>query len=93
MATLPGVIGLVLGLVGPVSVYCDWVRSRVGSATSISVCVCVCVWTYLYVCGHVRVYAYVCFVWGFVGGDANFLSCTGEMKFNSLLYWKMKFSS
>ena len=26
-----------LGLVGPVSVYCDWVRWKVGSATSISV--------------------------------------------------------
>ena len=23
---VPGVIGSVLGLVGPVSVYCDWVR-------------------------------------------------------------------
>ena len=33
----PGVIGSVLGLVGPVSVYCDWVRWKVGSATSISV--------------------------------------------------------
>ena len=28
----PGVIGSVLGLVGPVSVNCDWVRRRVGSA-------------------------------------------------------------
>ena len=26
VATLPGVIGSVLGLVGLVSVYCDWVR-------------------------------------------------------------------
>ena len=26
-----------LGLVGPVSVYCDWVRWKVGSATSVSV--------------------------------------------------------
>ena len=25
----PGVIGSVLGLVGPVSVYCDWVRWKV----------------------------------------------------------------
>ena len=41
-----------LGLVGPVSVYCDWVRWKVGSAASISVWqhvsvqirVCVCVW-------------------------------------------------
>ena len=33
----PGVIGSVLGLVGPVSVYCNWVRWKVGSATSISV--------------------------------------------------------
>ena len=33
----PGVIGLVLGLVGPVSVYCDWVRWKVWSAISISV--------------------------------------------------------
>ena len=33
----PGVIGSVLGLVDPVSVYCDWVRCKVGSATSISV--------------------------------------------------------
>ena len=32
----PGVIGSVPGLVGPVSVYRDWVRWRVGSATSIS---------------------------------------------------------
>ena len=34
---MPGIIGSVLGLVGPVSVYCDWVRWKVGSATSISV--------------------------------------------------------
>ena len=33
----PGGIGSVLGLVGLVSVYCDWVRWKVGSATSISV--------------------------------------------------------
>ena len=33
----PGVIGSVLGLVGPVSVYCDWVRGKVWSATSNSV--------------------------------------------------------
>ena len=31
-----GVIGSVLGLVGPVSVYGDWVRWKVRSATSIS---------------------------------------------------------
>ena len=37
MATLPGVIGSALGLVGPVSVYCDWVRWKVWSAASISV--------------------------------------------------------
>ena len=34
---VPGVIGSVLGLVGPVSVYSDWVRWKVGSATSTSV--------------------------------------------------------
>ena len=34
---MPGVIGSVLGLVGPVSAYYDWVRWKVGSATSISV--------------------------------------------------------
>ena len=33
----PGVTGSALGPVGPVSVYCDWVRQNVGSATSISV--------------------------------------------------------
>ena len=33
----PGVIGSALSLVGPVSVYCDWVRWKVWSATSISV--------------------------------------------------------
>ena len=33
----PGVIGSALGLVGPVSVYCDWVRWKVWSATCISV--------------------------------------------------------
>ena len=33
----PGVIGSVLGLVGLASVYCDWVRWKVWSATSISV--------------------------------------------------------
>ena len=32
-----GVIGSALGLVGPVSVYCDWVRWKIWSATSISV--------------------------------------------------------
>ena len=34
---VPGMIGSVLGLVGPVSVYCDWVRWKVWSTTSISV--------------------------------------------------------
>ena len=34
---VPGGIGSVLGLVGPVSVYCDCVRWKVWSATSISV--------------------------------------------------------
>ena len=29
---MPGVIGSVLGLVGPVSVYCDWVTWKVWSA-------------------------------------------------------------
>ena len=29
VATLPGMIGSALGLVGPVSVYCDWVRWKV----------------------------------------------------------------
>ena len=33
----PGVIRSVLELVGPVSVYCDWVRQKVGPAASISV--------------------------------------------------------
>ena len=33
----PGVIGSALGLVGPVSVYCDLVSWKVGSASSISV--------------------------------------------------------
>ena len=33
----PGVIGSALGLVGPVSVYCDWVRWKVWSATFMSV--------------------------------------------------------
>ena len=32
----PGGIGSVLGLVGPVSVYCEWVRWKVWSATSTS---------------------------------------------------------
>ena len=32
-----GVIGSELGLVGPVLVYCDWVRWKVGSGTPISV--------------------------------------------------------
>ena len=32
-----GVIGSALGLVGQASVYCDWVRYKAGSATSISV--------------------------------------------------------
>ena len=33
----PGIIGSALGLVGPVPVYCDWVRWKVWSATSVSV--------------------------------------------------------
>ena len=32
----PGVIGLVLGLVDPVSEYCDWVRWKFGSTASVS---------------------------------------------------------
>ena len=34
---MPGVKGSVLGLVGPVSVYCDWVRRKDWSVISISV--------------------------------------------------------
>ena len=34
---VPGVIGSGLGLVGLVSVYCDWVRWKIWPATSISV--------------------------------------------------------
>ena len=37
VATLPGATGSALGLVGPVPVYCDWVRQQVGSSTSLSV--------------------------------------------------------
>ena len=39
VATLPGAwrYRSALGLVGPVSVYCDWVRWKIGSASSISV--------------------------------------------------------
>ena len=33
----PGITGSALGLVGPVSVYCDWERWKVWSATSVSV--------------------------------------------------------
>ena len=33
---MPGIIASVLGLAGPASVYCDWVRYKVASATSIS---------------------------------------------------------
>ena len=36
-AKAPGVMGSVLGLVGPLSIYCDSVRWKVGSATSVSV--------------------------------------------------------
>ena len=44
VATLPGVIGSALGLVGLVSVYCDWVRWKVWSATSICVIARKIVW-------------------------------------------------
>ena len=44
----PGVIGSALGLVGPVSVYCDWVRWKVWSATSISV------WQHVKLCEQIR---------------------------------------
>ena len=44
----PGVIGSVLGLVGLVSEYCDWVRWRVGSATSVSV------WQHVKLCEQIR---------------------------------------
>ena len=44
----PGGIGSVLGLVGPVSVYCDWVRWKIGSATSISV------WQYVKLSEQIR---------------------------------------
>ena len=44
----PGVIGSALGLVGPVSVYCDWVRWKVWSATSISV------WQHVKLSGQIR---------------------------------------
>ena len=37
VATLPGAWRYRLGLVGPVSVHCDWVRWKVCSTTSISV--------------------------------------------------------
>ena len=44
----PGVIGSALGLVGPVSVYCDRVRQKVGSATSISE------WQHVKLCEQIR---------------------------------------
>ena len=44
----PGIKGLVIGLVGPVSVYCDWVRWKVGSATSMSV------WQHVNLCEQIR---------------------------------------
>ena len=34
VATLPGIIGSVVGLVGLVPVHCVWVRQQVGSASS-----------------------------------------------------------
>ena len=33
----PGIVGSSLGLVGPAVIYCDWVRWKVRSATSVSV--------------------------------------------------------
>ena len=48
VATLPGVIGSVLGLVGLLSVYCDWARWKVGSATSISL------WQYVKLSEQIR---------------------------------------
>ena len=44
----PGVIGSVVGLIGPVSVYCDWVRWKVWSATSISA------WQHVKLSVHIR---------------------------------------
>ena len=46
--TGPGVIRSVLGLVGPVPVYCDWVRWKVWSATSTSV------WQHVKLSEHIR---------------------------------------
>ena len=44
----PGVTRLLLALVGPVSVYCDWVRWKVRSATFISV------WQHVQLSGQIR---------------------------------------
>ena len=54
----PGVIGSALGLVGPVSVYCDWVRWKVWSATSISV------WQHVKLSEQIRPWDTLACCWG-----------------------------
>ena len=53
----PGIIESALGLVGPVSVYCDWVRWKVGSATSISV------WQHIKLSEQIRPWATLACCW------------------------------
>ena len=55
----PGVIGSALGPVSPVSVYCDWVRWKVWSATSISV------WQHVKLSGQIRPWDTLACCWDF----------------------------
>ena len=52
-----GVIGSALGHVGPVSVYCDWVRGKVWSATSVSV------WQHVKLSEQIRPWATLACCW------------------------------
>ena len=53
----PGIIGSVLGLVGLLLVYCDWVRHKVWSITSISV------WQYANLSEQIRPWDHVACCW------------------------------
>ena len=55
---MPGIIGSVLGLVGLVSVYCDWVRWKVWSADFISV------WQHVKLSEQVRPWDTLACCWG-----------------------------
>ena len=69
---VPGVIGSALRLVGPMSVYCDWARLKLWSASSVSV------WQHVKLSVQIRLWDTPAYCWGhWAANKQQQLSSTG----------------